>query len=267
MQSKPILDVMELAARYGQIRVIRELSSAMNETHDHASASFCVGKEWLKSDGHSEDYLRHCTGEIEYKAQLYSITPRGRNVLARFRAERARALTEQQIERARVEAKLEDQRRAEAAAVEAKQRERYAILERVAEKTRATYALRQAKNQKYHAGVERIAAHWSDLVPIDVAYAQATWESGRQILRAREAGATLDEIGDVMGVGRERVRQLEGRAMRRPSSPVLHELGRSLQIGPISSAAAASILNLSSPGRDWLLVASSRAPCVPPLAG
>lgn len=55
---------------------------------------------------------------------------------------------------------------------------------------------------------------WWAILPHDVAREQITWERRAYVLRAREAGLTLDQVGALVGRSRERVRQLEAKAMR-----------------------------------------------------
>ena len=60
-----------------------------------------------------------------------------------------------------------------------------------------------------------------------VAKAQRYWERGTAIVRARDAGATLREVGKGIGLSRERTRQIEyktRRLMGRPS-PIEKDIG------------------------------------------
>jgi DNA-binding transcriptional MerR regulator len=50
--------------------------------------------------------------------------------------------------------------------------------------------------------------NWFDLVPEDVAYKQKSWERRERVLRARAHGMTLVQVGKLLDVTRERVRQL-----------------------------------------------------------
>lgn len=62
-------------------------------------------------------------------------------------------------------------------------------------------------------GPER-EAEWARVVPFSVAVEQVLWERGAWVVRARNAGITLSELGDIMGLGKERVRQIEARHRR-----------------------------------------------------
>ena len=57
--------------------------------------------------------------------------------------------------------------------------------------------------------------NWSDVLPARIAARQTAYERAALVLRARKAGLTLREIGEHMGIGPERARQLEDKAVRR----------------------------------------------------
>lgn len=63
-------------------------------------------------------------------------------------------------------------------------------------------------------------AKWNDLVPYCVANKQVQWECCQQVLRAREAGLTLDSIAYAMMESKKQVRQRLRRAEKAGRSPV-----------------------------------------------
>jgi len=67
----------------------------------------------------------------------------------------------------------------------------------------------------------RIYNFWEPRVGWQLARDQARWEMRRPVVAMRDAGMTLQQIGDHIGVGRERVRQLYSMATRyKTVSPV-----------------------------------------------
>lgn len=56
--------------------------------------------------------------------------------------------------------------------------------------------------------------NWADVLPPQVAKAQASWDRGSQVLRLRECGVTLEKIGVFLGLSKERIRQMEFKARR-----------------------------------------------------
>lgn len=64
---------------------------------------------------------------------------------------------------------------------------------------------------------------WLALVPERVAERQARWERWRDVLRMRRTTSlTLEKIGDRIGVGRERVRQIIARAEQHEEWSIKH---------------------------------------------
>jgi DNA-binding transcriptional regulator LsrR (DeoR family) len=49
---------------------------------------------------------------------------------------------------------------------------------------------------------------WEWIVPAEVAQAQKEWEHCSRLWRANQAGATQRELGDRLGVSRQRISQL-----------------------------------------------------------
>jgi DNA-directed RNA polymerase sigma subunit (sigma70/sigma32) len=79
---------------------------------------------------------------------------------------------------------------------------------------------------------------YHDILPQDVADRQEIWELNFRILRARQAGAKLREIGVKLGVGVERIRHGEAQALRAirqgKRAPILNYFD---QVGDIAALA------------------------------
>lgn len=59
-----------------------------------------------------------------------------------------------------------------------------------------------------------IMRNWADVLPFDVARAQHGYERRRAAVHMRELGMTYREVGEKLGVGKERAREMVGKQIK-----------------------------------------------------